>query len=248
MIARLLVSVCLWSAPPEAKTAPPPSSTLEPAGKVRLKRRDAAEKKKVEAKEDEDAPTTDSRPIPLPESKPKRSALDQKLVEDLGKGLEANKKADDPLAKIATGMRAVERRLAKADASKETLELQRDILSNLDALLKPPPGSPPPKNKQSKKDKKKEDTADKRQQKSSQRQQASKSNSRQPGERPGPPRSGAEVRGTVVENKDIWGHLSASLRHEMSQYAKDAFLEKYRDLLEQYYAAIAAQSQKRRGD
>ncbi len=49
----------------------------------------------------------------------------------------------------------------------------------------------------------------------------------------------------VKENKNVWGHLSESMREEMAQYAKEGFLPKYREMLEKYYTSIANKSQKK---
>ncbi len=39
--------------------------------------------------------------------------------------------------------------------------------------------------------------------------------------------------------KDVWGHLPEKLRQQVSSYYKQGFMERYADLLRQYYASLA---------
>jgi hypothetical protein len=78
------------------------------------------------------------------------------------------------------------------------------------------------------------------QRQSGQQRQEKQSNDSRDGA--GPARQGREEFGTPKEVKDVWGHLSELMREEMSQYAKEGFLEKYREMLEQYYSTIATRS------
>ena len=44
----------------------------------------------------------------------------------------------------------------------------------------------------------------------------------------------------------FWGHLPAKLREEMQEAFKESDLPKYRAMIEQYFRAIAEQSEPRR--
>ena len=41
--------------------------------------------------------------------------------------------------------------------------------------------------------------------------------------------------------KDVWGHLPEKMRQEMDLYFRDQFMPRYSELLQQYYASLAAQ-------
>jgi hypothetical protein len=48
--------------------------------------------------------------------------------------------------------------------------------------------------------------------------------------------------------KDIWGHLPETLRAEMNAYAsKEEFMNKYKDMLKQYYTTIAEKGRRKGG-
>ncbi len=44
--------------------------------------------------------------------------------------------------------------------------------------------------------------------------------------------------------KDIWGQYPESMRPQMDAYSREAFMAKYKDLIERYYATIAEKSRK----
>lgn len=216
-----------------------PAATPPAAKATRLRRKtDAPPAKPAEAKDK--APEVESRPnIPRPDEPAPKDELDQKLLEELGQNDQPQD--ENPLLRAGRRMRQSEQRLAKSDTSDQTIELQRQIVADLDELLKRPPSSPPPSKKASKKQQSKSNK-----QMAAKKQQApDQSTGSRPANRPGPARASTEDLGHPKEVKDIWGHLSAQMRDEMSQYAKESFLEKYRDLLEQYYSTIAAQSRVR---
>jgi hypothetical protein len=44
-------------------------------------------------------------------------------------------------------------------------------------------------------------------------------------------------------HRELWGKLPAAQQQEMDEYAKDRFMTKYRQVIEQYYRTIAKQKQ-----
>lgn len=257
MIPVLLLIALATGGNPSEIAAPEKAAVVEkPAakeqGSERKKptlRRSDSQRERTEPKAKDDAPpAVEKRAIPEPDEEPKRSELDMDLLGELGQDLEAANDDEDPLLRAGRRMREVETRLMGRDASRATLELQKKIVADLEELLKPPSGNPPPppsKNKPKPKSPLEQAKGAQKQQQKMASKTATKAT--RPAEKAGPPpQTIREEFGNPEEIKDVWGHLSAMLREEMSQHAKETFLEKYRDLLEQYYANIAAQSRSSR--
>jgi len=148
--------------------------------------------------------------------------------------VESQGEPQNPLAKLAQQMRAVENRIAGRDTSVATQEAQQEILKDLDALLE-----------------------------QARRQQAANGN-KSPGSgrgaaqagagsgnpAPGPARDSSNriERGTkeqteTTDVKDlfrrIWGNLPDKLRDEMQASISEQFLPKYERLIEEYYKRLA---------
>jgi hypothetical protein len=45
--------------------------------------------------------------------------------------------------------------------------------------------------------------------------------------------------------KDVWGHLPEALRGEMNAYSREQFMDKYKEVLKQYYATIAEKGRRK---
>jgi hypothetical protein len=45
--------------------------------------------------------------------------------------------------------------------------------------------------------------------------------------------------------KEIWGHLPETLRAEMNAYGREQFMEKYSELIRQYYRTIAEKGRRK---
>lgn len=243
---------------PKEETPKPPVLRLrkDRADKANVEPKDGSveELERMEEKGDakDVAPEVSDRNIPSPdEEKKEPSELDKELLGELGQNLEAATEEEDPLLRAGRRMREAEEQLARQEASDSTIEIQNKILADLDELLKQQQsGNPPPKNQnknQKKNQKNQQQTAQKNQQQqrqAKQRQQQSKQ-ANDANDQAGPPRMGREEFGAPKEVKDVWGHLSELMREEMSQYAKEGFLEKYREMLEQYYSTIASEPRSR---
>ena len=248
-------------APAKVEAPSPPADADKPSPttpkKGLRKKGDKPDVKPEEKPKDpgeEDAPAVDSdRPIPNPDQPEEKKETDEKLDRELGKDLEASKNDDtDPLNRLTDEMRRAEELLAKADGSDETVGVQEQIVKDLELLLKQAQQPPPSNSSQSKSKKKKQQQ---QQQQMGQQQQRQKQASQQrqndrannSSDRIGPPRSSKPESSPQPEERDVWGHLSEMMRGEMSQYAKENFLTKYRDMIERYYTDIARRSQQGTG-
>lgn len=173
--------------------------------------------------------------------------------EDLGQPGESN----DPLTRIGQQMRRVENRIAQRDASKETQNLQEEIVSSLDELIKKaqeqqnsqnnsssskkPPGSQRSKVKQP-----------------SQQQQAGNNAGNGSGQTSTKPASDSsdrlgpdELREVNMDQmrdliKDVWGNLPERMREQMNQDAVEEFLPKYRLQIEEYFRRLAEDREENR--
>lgn len=239
----------------EVKTSEEPakSSGQKPAKKMLKKKSDQpadkTEEKSNPTAEDE-APMPDSdRPIPQPDQPMKEADTDEKLDQDLGKDLEASKnETGDPLTKLTEEMRKAEELLAKLEGGDESVSVQEQIVKDLEQLLKqaqnPPPGGSPQNNSKKKKQQQQQQQQMSMQQQQQRKSQQRNEQARNSSDRIGPPRASRAQTSPQPEERDVWGHLSEMMRGEMSQYAKENFLAKYRDMIERYYTDIARQSQR----
>jgi hypothetical protein len=228
------------------------SPDQKPAKKMLKKKSDPpadkTEEKPKPASADE-APMPDSdRPIPQPDQPMSEAETDEKLDQDLGKDLEASKnEASDPLTKLTEEMRKSEELLAKLEGGDESVGVQEQIVKDLERLLKqaqnPPPGGSSQNNSKKKKQQQQQQQQMSMQQQQKRSQQRNEQ-ARNSTDRVGPPRASRAQTSPQPEERDVWGHLSEMMRGEMSQYAKENFLAKYRDMIERYYTDIARQSQR----
>lgn len=206
--------------------------------------------------DDNKPPAVAPRPIPGPETEAKTtSELDQDLLKEFGQNLEATEEEeDDPLLRAGRRMRDAEEKLARLDAAKATRELQEKALADLEELLKQAQNNNNQnQNQQQKKksQKKKSSRQQQRQpqlsqaQKQQQQQNQSQQQDKQSAKKESKGRANRENMLSANERKDVWGHLGEMLRQELIQHAKEDYLPKYRQMLEDYYETIATQSQAR---
>lgn len=239
--------------PPDAKATTPDAAPKPPAKKSSLlkkKGEDPAAKKKDDDKKpkDDEAPVVENRPIPAPDmKKDEPSDLDKELLDDLGKKLEKAEDNEDPLERASQRMRSSEERLAQLDGSDDTLELQRKIVADLEEILQQQQNNSNNNQQQKQQKQKKNQKQDEKQKKQQQQQQqqqkkSTAGKSSEPAESASKGSPQKEQTGQTRERKDIWGHLSAMMRQEMNQQAKESFLPKYREMLERYYTNIAENS------
>ncbi|MFO1023200.1 MAG: hypothetical protein U0903_21300 [Planctomycetales bacterium] len=178
----------------------------------------------------------------------------------------------NPVEKILKGMQLSETKVRSSDTSKETLETQKQIVKDLDALIKalqqqqnqqPPPSSSPQQNQQQ------QDQNQQQNQSQQERQQAQPQNSReqQEAERQRQQRRNAQTRSeadksresgprketktnskpeegsTAAYEKDVWGHLPPAMRRELLNIYREKFIPKYDEMVRKYYEALSEGNQ-----
>jgi hypothetical protein len=159
----------------------------------------------------------------------------------------------DILSRLAKSFRAAEERLAKSDAGEGTQQVQRDIMKDLQELMRQAGAKDQQEQREGGR------SAGSRQQPSRQ-MRANKSGAQ--GSQAGREQSRAEQalkskgigegesqnnkRERIAElYKDVWGHLPATLRQGIEQYSQEQFMPKYEELLKQYYTTIAEKGRRK---
>lgn len=162
---------------------------------------------------------------------------------------------EDPketLNRLNKNLRATEDRLARKDAGDTTRQLQRDILKDLDSLIKESQKPPPAGGSSSQSNSRSSSSRSQRNQQAGSRSQSQRSGSGQ-NPRPDAPgtakatQGGKGTGGASAKDpskltdlyKDIWGHLPEAMRMEMDTFAREKFMPRYQELLKQYYATLA---------
>jgi hypothetical protein len=140
----------------------------------------------------------------------------------------------DPFARIATKMTRSQQALSAGSSSEPTQELQKEILLDLDALLK---------------------NMEKKCQGGQCNKPGSKSGSSSAGAKPSSKPAtdstarlgqagktdGADEKAAADALKEVWGHLPPKLREAMQNVRPDEFLPKYDRLIEDFYRRLAEQ-------
>jgi hypothetical protein len=163
------------------------------------------------------------------------------------------------MARVGKNMQVSEQRLAKKDSGEGTQQIQRDILSDLDALLE----QDQHQQQQSQQQEQNSSSSQSRRPQQAQRRSGSKSGStagrQQGGSQPSANQAGNNAGGGGKEGSaemnriadlygDFWGHLPEKARQEMDQYARERFMAKYSELLKQYYSTIAERGRRKPGE
>jgi hypothetical protein len=258
-------------AAPVAATAEGKPAQAEAKKPVLLKRASGERTKKSADQPDVQKmvpPAEPGRNIPGPPTEPKtkEDPLDTKLLDELGGGLTkpADEDEKDPLLRANERMRKVEEKLAAADGNVETVDLQTKIVKDLDELLEAAQNQNNNQNKSKKNSKSRKmqkvvqrnETERERQQRMERERQQAEANQKNMAkgeakkandnrDQVGGPAGSRQELGEGRKKKDVWGHLSESMRQEMEQYAREGFLPRYRDLLEKYYTSIASRAKRK---
>ena len=228
------ILMLLATANPRSWADDPPGTQSEPPARLQKKPR-ANEKPELPPKGSVETKKT-------PQAKPE----DTLPPEERGKSLE------DVMERLVKNLRDAETHLAKNDTGEGTQQIQRDIAKDLEDLLE-----------QMKREDKKQQAENKnlgsRPGEQSRRQRTEQCNDSSQGGAPRQPsqqvkqnalkRSGTrkEEKSKIADlYKDVWGHLPETLRPEMDQYSRERFMDKYSELLKQYYQTIAEKSNRKR--
>jgi hypothetical protein len=147
------------------------------------------------------------KPAP-PEDLQDQELLDQLDGEDLGEAPE------DPLSSIARKMRRARERLAQEQVSQDTQGLQKQAVTELEALIKQQPdaGQEKPGNRPAR--------------------ESTERLGHQDAQRTNPEAMQALV-------KRVWGHLPDRARQELQNVSAEEFLPKYREVIEDYFRRLA---------
>lgn len=165
------------------------------------------------------------------------AAGQQPSIDDLPVGEDIDLSGErDPFARIATKMQRSQQALSTGKVQEQTQELQKEILLDLDALLKNmekkcqggqcnKPGS------------KTSSGSTASGTKPSQKPAADSTNRvGQPGDT-----KAADEQAAADALREVWGHLPPKLREAMQNVRSDEFLPKYDRLIEEFYRRLAEQ-------
>ena len=173
------------------------------------------------------------------------NADDRQLRQDLIEGEDVGEPQENELSRIARHMRQVQQLIEDKQVSTDTQQLQKDIVAELDALIK-----------------KLQQQKQKSQSSSSSSSSGSNSQVNQPDQQPdqgqqnpgNKPATNSEERlgqqdATAADQaalealiKQVWGHLPDRARQEMQNAAVEEFLPKYQELIEDYYRRLAEET------
>jgi hypothetical protein len=151
---------------------------------------------------------------------------------------------ENPTKRILDDMSLSRDNLQKQKIDEETLKTQKDIIEQLDKLLKPPEQS---KNNDKDKNQKRQNSI-----KMGQVRQVEKLVTKKifkPGSSPAKEGGTGKVEKPAqpkvlrdMMGEQAWGHLPAAERERMIQIMKEGFLPEYQNLIREYYESIAKQN------
>lgn len=241
MIRRIAVCLMAFSLTALiAAAADDPKPDEPPVELKKKKKQDGPDDKKPAPKAKDADPKKDGEPKKDddPKAEPPPAAEDEKQV----------------LERINKNMKASEDRLKNKDPGDSTRQIQKDIVKDLDSLIKQtqqqqdqnqPMGSggassSNPKNQQAgnKSSRPKRSPSKSSESKPDQGTQAKQGTN--PANQGGAGKASSGDMSKLADlYKDRWGELPESLRFELDVYAREQFMAKYSELLKQYYSTIA---------
>jgi hypothetical protein len=222
----------------------------------------------VELKKKKRPDSPDDKPMPK-DTAPKKDAEPKKD----GEPKKGGDPKDDPppapaeddkqiLERINKNLKEAEERLKKKDTGDATRQTQKDIVIDLEALIKQSEQQQAQNQPQGGASSNSKNSKDQASGKSSRSKRSSSGNSeRQPGDSSQTKQgngNGNSSQGGAGKNggdgvdkladvyKEQWGNLPETLRMAMDVYSREQFMSKYSELLKQYYSTIA--ERKRRGE
>lgn len=168
---------------------------------------------------------------------------DKPLIDQL-EGEDIGAEGENDLSRISRQMRLVQERIAQQEVSETTQGLQKQIVADLDALIKQiqqqqkkKQGSPSSSKTQNPGGEVKQPN---NQPNAGQPQQPNEKPSRNSEERlterDADPTDAAAMQAMI---KRVWGHLPDRVRQEMQNASVEEFLPKYQELIEDYFRRLA---------
>lgn len=205
----------------------------------------------------EDLDLGEDEPLKKPgQDIPPLDDMDRELIEQLGRGAGEDVGTSgegDPLSQIGERMQEVTRLINQADVGEPTRELQEDIVSDLEALIREARrrqgGSSSSNNSQQ------QQTRERKEVKQPEQQNAQGSGSGDPNSKPAQDSTDRVEQDSVREvdmqdmgelMRQVWGHLPQREREQMLQSTVDVFLPKYSEMIEEYFRRLAEMPEGRR--
>jgi len=160
---------------------------------------------------------------------------------------EAATDLNELLQRVVKNSRKAEDRIANKQVDEPTRQLQRDVLTDIDALIKV--AEQQAQNNQQAQSQPSRPNRPGRGQATARAPGQGQGQPQQPGQGQGnQPGMGGGGQGEVARlaevYKDIWGHLPEAMRAEMNAYSREQFMDKYREQLKRYYSSIAEKGRK----
>ncbi len=174
---------------------------------------------------------------------------DRELIEQLGRGAGEDVGTEgeaDPLSRIGERMREVEQLIRRADVGEPTRELQDEIVSELETLIRE--ARRRQNSSSSSGDSQQQQTKERKQVKQPQQPGAKGSGSGDPNSQPAQDSTDRveqdRVRDVDMQDmqelmRQVWGHLPQRDREQMLQSTVDVFLPKYSTMIEEYFRRLA---------
>ncbi len=190
----------------------------------------------------------DETPGSSPSGRGPLNELDRELIEQLGQGAGEDvgtESESDPLSQIGERMRQAKRLIERADVGEPTREIQDQIVSDLETLIREARRR---QNSSSSSSGSQQKTAERKQVKQPQQSQAQGSGSGDPNSQPAQDSTDRVEQDSVrdVDMQDmrelmrqVWGHLPQRDREQMLQSSVDVFLPKYSAMIEEYFRRLA---------
>jgi hypothetical protein len=219
----------------------------------------ATDEAKEEAKPSPDEKTKDEKTEDV-----EKPPAEEKPAKPLDEGLESldPKKGDrDLLEEAIRGMRRAQGLIEEAKTTEETLRTQKQVVTDLDELIKQlqqqlqNPQSQSSSSKQQNQKQKNRNLANVERQQQKPKPQAGEKPEKKPGEsekamdstesQEQRARREAEEARRRKLNQDFWGHLPEHVRAALNNVDGEKYLPKYAEYVRQYYASLAEKSRER---
>ena len=176
------------------------------------------------------------------EDNTKDKSKDGELRQDLIDGEDIGQPSEDPLTTIARQMKDAQRRIEEQEVSSSTQDLQKEIVTKLDAIIK----ELEQKKKQCQSSSSSSSSGGNPQvkqpdqQPNQGQQQPSNKPATDSAERLGQQNAAASDEAALEALvKQVWGHLPDRARQQMQNATVEDFLPKYQQIIEDYYRRLA---------
>jgi hypothetical protein len=167
--------------------------------------------------------------------------------------------------RVLKNLRDAEGRLAKHDPGKTTRKIQKEILDDLDALIRQTRQQPPPQRNQRRQQRNQRDNKNNKNNRNNKNNSRSNRNDpkdlKQQTEKSTQPNRGNPNRGNTGGSasgkrndknadlhKDAWGHLTEKDRQRIDEYTRAGNIPEYESLQQEYERTLAEEGSSKKGD